>query len=136
MALTFKDFQQANLDRCEEGFRHSVNNWSLLEWAGAAAGEMGEAANICKKLRRQEQKIGGEWAARDLERAKLLSALADEIGDVLAYLSLLASAAGIDMGEATARKFDHVSDRIEWAGVRLVPLAEPFSRARTDGACR
>ncbi len=117
--LTFDQFQCANMKRCEEGFRHSVDNWSLLEWAGAAAGEMGEAANVCKKLKRQEQKVGGSWAARDPERAKLLSALADEIGDTLAYLSLLASAAGIDMGEAAARKFDYVSDKIKWPGERL-----------------
>jgi NTP pyrophosphatase (non-canonical NTP hydrolase) len=121
--LTFKRFQQVNLDRCNEGFRHSVDNWSLLEWAGAMCGEAGEAANVCKKLLRKKQKIGGTWADKDPEERALLGQLSEEIGDVITYLSLLADAAGLDLEKCVALKFDHVSDKAGWAGPRLARAA-------------
>lgn len=117
--LTFRAFQAANTKRCPEAFRHLLSDWSLLEWAGAAAGEMGEVANVCKKLLRKQSKVGGKWAERDPEEAALMQDLADEIGDTLAYLSLLASAAGLDLGQCGAEKFDRISDVAEWNGPRL-----------------
>ncbi len=118
MKLDLDRFQRLSLERLP-AFGHEVDNWSLLEWAGAAAGELGEAANICKKLRQQEQGFGGTWAARDPGREVLLKKLGGELGDVLAYLSLLASAAGLDLGECAARKFDFISEAVGWDGERL-----------------
>lgn len=116
--LDLGHFQRVNVERLDV-FGHGLEDWSLLEWAGAAAGELGEAANVCKKIVRQEQAIGGAWAARDPERAVLIRKLGEELGDVLAYVSLLASAAGLDLAECTARKFDYISDQVAWAGERL-----------------
>ena len=123
-ALTFRRFQAANVSRTTEAFNHELSGWSLLEWAGAAAGELGEAANICKKLGRQAEGIDGSWSARYPDARTLRRELADEIGDTLAYLSLLASAAGLDLAECAARKFDHVSERVGWGGDRLHPCTD------------
>lgn len=117
--LTFDRFQKANAERCVE-FKHATDAWSLLEWAGSAAGEMGEVANVCKKLKRKEQGVGGKWGAKDPDEATLRANLAEEIGDVLAYLALLATAAGLNLERCAAEKFDRVSDVIEWEGERLL----------------
>lgn len=117
--LSFDRFQAANAKRCPEAFDHELRDWSLLEWAGAAAGEMGEVANICKKILRKQGGVGGSWAARDPEVSTMLEMLADEIGDTIAYLSLLASAAGLRLADCAAVKFDAISEKVGWAGDRL-----------------
>lgn len=117
---TLKRFQEWNVVRCLEAFDHELDAWTLLEWAGALAGEVGELANVAKKLRRKAQGVGGCWAARDPAVPVLRQQLQDEAGDVLAYLVLLASAAGFDLYEAAAAKFDAISEATGWDGVRLV----------------
>ena len=74
----------------------------------ATAGELGEAANIIKKLNRVRDDIPGN---RETE-AELRAALADELADVAIYLDLLAQAAGFDLETITAAKFDKTSKRI------------------------
>ncbi len=117
--LGMNHYQKASEERLGS-FGHDLAGFSLLEWAGAAAGEVGEVANVCKKLRRQELKVGGRWAERDPDKATLLKALAGEIGDSLAYLSLLASAAGLSLAECAAEKFDFASEYQGWPGERLM----------------
>jgi len=65
------------------------------------AGEVGEAANIIKKMRRG-----------DLDRIKDRSLLADELADVAVYLDLLAYQANIDLGLAVKDKFNRTSERV------------------------
>lgn len=77
------------------------SDWSLGEWSNAVLGELGEAANIIKKIQR------GDFT---LEQAR--ASLADEIADVQAYLDILAFRAGVDLGEATRDKWNRVSERI------------------------
>ena len=45
-------FSERNRKRCESpnGFNHLLGDWSLSEWCIATVGELGEAANIVKKL--------------------------------------------------------------------------------------
>lgn len=52
--LTFDHFAEANRARCEaeDGFRHPINSWSLADWIVATTGELGEAANVAKKIKR------------------------------------------------------------------------------------
>lgn len=117
--LTFRHFQRVNAKRCPEGFDHELHDWSPLEWAGAMCGEAGEVANVCKKMKRKTEGIGGAWADRDPAIDVLREQLAREIGDTVAYLSLLASAAGLDLQTCVARKFDEISDKVKWNGPRL-----------------
>jgi NTP pyrophosphatase (non-canonical NTP hydrolase) len=94
--LTFEQFREANIERCEAVF-HPIDSWSATDWATALAGEVGELCNLLKKRRRGEAvKIGD---------------LADEIGDVLAYLDLLAAHLGINLEQAAVDKFNVVSKR-------------------------
>lgn len=78
------------------------SDWSLGDWCTAVTGELGEAANIIKKVKRGDMSL--DDARPDL---------ADELADVQTYLDILAFRAGIDLGAATARKFNKVSARVE-----------------------
>lgn len=109
-SLSFAELREVNVARCARwhpGFPND-NLWSGADWSNAAAGEMGEACNIVKKLRRQE--TGGRGAV-DPDYGVLLSKLGDEIADTMIYLDLLAAFYGIDMAAAVVRKFDAVSVR-------------------------
>ena len=87
------------------------SDWSLLEWSGAVAGEVGELANLCKKVRR------GDVSLDDIieDKGKKMSVrevIAREAADVVCYLDILCIQVGVDMGEAVREKFNSVSDRI------------------------
>lgn len=96
MSLDLEELRQANLKRSEETF-HSIDSWSLTDWACAAAGELGEACNLIKKRRR-----GDDINTEDI---------ADEIADTLIYLDLLSSRLGEELSIAVRRKFNAVSER-------------------------
>jgi hypothetical protein len=36
-------FSHVNRQRCEEGFKHQLSDWSLSDWMTATVGELGEA---------------------------------------------------------------------------------------------
>ena len=59
--MQFNDFSVFNLRRCEasNGFNHKLGDWSLSDWMTAVTGELGEAANIAKKLNRVRDGIPG-----------------------------------------------------------------------------
>lgn len=108
--MNINDFSMLNRRRCEapNGFNHRLGDWTLSDWMTATTGELGEAANIIKKLNRIRDGIPGNDKTEDELRAQL----ADEIADTYTYLDLLAQAAGIDLQEAVIRKFIQVSERI------------------------
>lgn len=115
-SLTFAALRAANTSRLPL-FRNPLgepaharpdgSDWSLGDWCTATIGELGEAANILKKIRRGDL---------TLEQAR--PALAAELADVQCYLDHLASQAGIDLGEATVAKWNAVSERCG-IGLRL-----------------
>jgi NTP pyrophosphatase (non-canonical NTP hydrolase) len=92
-------------------FGYRLKDWSSLEWAGAAAGEMGEAANVAKKLRRLDFK---SVTSRKHKADDLRQDLADELSDTLTYIDLLAAQNGIDLEEAMKKKFNEVSERVAY----------------------
>jgi NTP pyrophosphatase (non-canonical NTP hydrolase) len=77
------------------------SDWRLSAWSNAVLGELGEAANIIKKIER------GDFT---LEEAR--EKLGKELADVLTYLDILAYRCGVDLGQATIEKFNEVSDRV------------------------
>lgn len=91
--------RKTSVERCEESY-FPLDHWSVLEWAGAAAGECGEAANVAKKIRRD-----GPSRERKLD-------LADEIADTIIYLDLLAASEGINLENAIINKFNKTSMKI------------------------
>lgn len=75
----------------------------LSYFGNAAAGEMGEACNVIKKLERERQGLPGSRATLD--------ALADELADVIIYLDLIAAKTGIDFEAAIKNKFNKDSTK-------------------------
>lgn len=103
-------FSERNLKRCEatNGFNHKLNSWTLSDWLTATAGELGEAANIIKKLNRIRDGIPGNTESED----ELRLALANELADVVIYLDLLTQAAGFDLETIRDMKFRYTSEKI------------------------
>lgn len=107
-ALNFDELRDANAVRVRDVF-HPLDSWTLTDWACAAAGEMGEACNIVKKIHRGDfgpiDKIDDDHELP--ADAKVY--LEEELADVVIYLDLLAARARIDLGEAVRAKFNLVS---------------------------
>lgn len=103
-------FSARNLRRCEaaNGFNHKLSDWSLSDWMTATLGELGEAANIVKKLNRVRDGIKGNAETSE----QLHKALADELADAAIYLDLLAQAAGFDLETIREAKFAASSKKI------------------------
>lgn len=83
---------------------HSVadgSDWSDSQWLQAVVGELGEYANLKKKIDRG-----------DITPEEGLPMLADELADVVTYLDILAFRLGINLGEAVMDKFNRVSVRV------------------------
>jgi NTP pyrophosphatase (non-canonical NTP hydrolase) len=108
--LTFARFAAVNRQRCEspDGFNHALDSWSLSDWFTAVMGELGEAANIAKKLNRVRDGIPGNKETPDALRAKL----AKECGDVFVYLDLLCQSVGFNIGDAAVDVFNAKSEDI------------------------
>lgn len=108
--LTFNALRGANKARLPQ-FRnrkgepaHSQpdgSDWALSAWCNAVTGELGEAANLIKKIERGDLTL-------DEARAEL----AKEFADVVTYLDILAFRAGVDLGRVTMDKFNEVSRRV------------------------
>lgn len=111
MGLSFETLREANKLRLPT-FKNAKgepahakadgSDWKLSAWSNAVLGELGEAANIIKKIERGDM---------SLEEAR--PALAEEFADVVTYLDLLATQAGIFLGVATYNKFNKVSKRVK-----------------------
>lgn len=108
-----EDFAQENRRRCEsaKGFNHLLGSWSLSDWMTAAMGELGEAANVAKKLNRVRDGVPGN----DKSPEELRSQLADELADTFIYLDLLCQSEGIVLAHAVRSKFDKTSRKIGYA---------------------
>lgn len=92
----------------------SANRQRQEEWPGndqadipfralEVAGEAGEVSEAVKKYLRLMRGIKGSTATRE--------DVANEMGDLLISLDLLADEMGIDLSEATARKFNATSEK-------------------------
>jgi hypothetical protein len=117
MSLTFDTLRRANLARLPRfknrhgDLSHSEpdgSDWSPAEWLEAVVGELGEFANIAKKVRRG-----------DYTREEAQPLLAKELADVQTYFDILALQWGVDLGAVTVAKFNEVSDRVG-AGVYII----------------
>ena len=91
--MIFELFSEVNRRRCEseKGFNHKLASWSLSDWMTATMGELGEAANVVKKLNRIRDGISGNNETADELRAQL----GRELADTFIYLNLTMQAAGM-----------------------------------------
>ena len=103
MSLSFKEFDRINWNRAQKW--HETKSWDAADWMVATVGELGEAANILKKLKQSEDGIlGNSETDIDLEEK-----LAEELADTLTYLFLLADKCGVNLEVQTIAKFNKVS---------------------------
>lgn len=109
--MNIRDFSVFNRLRCETptGFNHELSSWSLSDWCTATVGELGEAANVIKKLNRVRDGIPGNG---NVTEGELREQLAEELADTYIYLDLLAQASGIDLEAAVIKKFEKTSQKI------------------------
>lgn len=109
MSLDLDTLREANITRLpmfRDGqgricHKPDGSDWALSAWCNAVLGELGEAANIIKKIER------GDFTLEEKRED-----LAKEFADVLTYLDLLAFRAGVDLSRATIDKFNEVSRRV------------------------
>lgn len=108
--LTFDQLRQANIARlplfknAKGEPAHSQSDgsdWTNGDWVMAVTGELGELANILKKVLRG-----------DLSMDEAKQAITDELADVTTYLDILAMRLDVNLGEAVRSKFNRVSDRV------------------------
>jgi NTP pyrophosphatase (non-canonical NTP hydrolase) len=105
--LSFRVLRCANNDRAKQSY--SCGDWTPNDWMTALAGEVGEAANFLKKVRR------GDCTMDDARKN-----IANELADVQTYLDLLASACGIDLEKAVCDKWDAVAKKVH-SPIRIGP---------------
>lgn len=107
--MQFRELSVINRMRCEslEGFNHALNSWSLSDWMTATLGELGEAANVAKKLNRVRDGIPGN----DKSEEELRAELKKEIADTLIYLDLLCQSEGFELEDAVVQKFNETSTK-------------------------
>lgn len=108
-SISFETLREANVKRLPL-FKDANGNpahtkpdgsdWSLNDWYTAFAGEVGEAGNVFKKIRR------GDFSAEsDVGRRKLK----EELGGALIYLDLLAYRCGLSLSEIAIFCFNEKS---------------------------
>ena len=105
-------FSRRNRARCEAptGFNHQLTDWSLSDWMTAVVGEVGEAANVVKKLNRVRDGIRGNQETEDELKDKLLR----ELADTFIYLNLMFQRLGANMGQVVTEVFNDKSAQIGW----------------------
>lgn len=108
--LTFNTLRSANMKRvplfknAKGETAHSKadgSDWPPSSWLQAVVGELGEYANLRKKVERG-----------DLTPEEAKPMLADELADVVIYLDILAAQLGIDLGEAVMKKWNKTSEKV------------------------
>lgn len=113
MSYNLTYLTNACVERSRDSWGMATNHWDVMQWGCAAAGEMGEACNIAKKLGRVRQgirqdlnskgKSSDEWA-RELENE-----LGREIADTIWYLLLWAASEGLDINKYMKITFNNKS---------------------------
>jgi hypothetical protein len=103
-------FQQLNKLRAERWHKNASREWSLLEWAGAMAGETGEACNLAKKILRLELDLPNKEAGIDkTDLSRLKHNLAEEVSDSIIYGLLFLSEIDYNAAKTIAHVFNRKS---------------------------
>jgi len=106
-SLTFEELRQANFSRCLRWHPAGIHQWSHSDWAVALAGEVGELCNVIKKLNRVRDGLPGNTITPE----NLMRMVAEELGDVAAYLDLVATRFNLKLEDCIKEKFNVVSER-------------------------
>lgn len=114
--LSFNDLRMANIIRLPQ-YKNAQgepahtepdgSDWSPSDWMLAVVGELGEAANIMKKIR-----CGDIGPVDSTEYRAAIVKLAKEFADVITYLDIAAYQYRLDLGACVEIKFNEVSRRV------------------------
>lgn len=127
--IDIDQFQEMNAQRGKRWHGGDLNQWNLLEWAAAMAGEAGEACNAAKKVRRLELDLMNRVdGAEDRDIEALKWKLANEAADTLIYSLLLLSVLGVRASDVIERVFDRKS--IEYGFPERASHAAVSNKAR------
>lgn len=136
MSLTIKELARVSVDRGRRW--RAGEEWLVVDYTNALAGEVGEACNAAKKLRRLQLRMsnvnsasGRELASEEAARA----AIAKEAADTVLYVPQLFDLLGIDMEQTLVEVFNEKSVEHgfpEQLGLINVDRAEPGA----DGSIR
>jgi NTP pyrophosphatase (non-canonical NTP hydrolase) len=107
--LTFENFRAKNISRMRRWHSIATEPWNGADWGNALAGEVGEACNIIKKIRRIETGTPGR---KNKGKEYYLKALAHELADVYCYLDIVADYYDIELPAAIVEKFNLISDEL------------------------
>ena len=117
--LSFETLRKANIARLPQ-FKNKQGepchppdgsgDWTPAQWLQAMIGELGEYANLQKKIER------GDFSYVELEKVR--KDLAHELADVMIYFDLLCNCLDMDLGTAVVEKFNIVSERVK-SSIRL-----------------
>lgn len=112
--MNLQKFSRINLERCisPNGFNHPLESWSEAEWTNAIAGELGEAANLTKKLLRHRDGVAGNYKAEDQDPDYLRRQAAKELADAIIYADLAMQRLGFDTSEIVRGVFNRKSEQI------------------------
>lgn len=120
MKLTLTEIQNISRSRSNRWHGGDMNSWSALEWAGAMAGEAGEACNAAKKLKRLEDQIKSinegnrHYDATDSDIAKLKAQVAWEVADTVLYGVLVAQRVGLELAPFLIAAFNKKSEEYQF----------------------
>lgn len=101
----------ASRQRCAHW--HPIDSWSPLEWAGAMAGETGEACNTAKKLKRIEKGLANLSTDLDrsvTERQQACRQIGLEVADAILYGVLLTERVGENLESCLREAFNRKSE--------------------------
>jgi len=110
--LGFYQLRKANVTRCSRWHKGGLKDWSVEQWAVAVVGELGEACNAIKKLRRVEDNIANISAdpTRQISSHEdAIKVIGEELADTMIYLDLPAARLGIDLAREVCLKFNKTS---------------------------
>lgn len=112
--LDFNTLSLKNARRCERSY-HAVENWTPTDWGCALAGEVGEACNFIKKLKREtdDQNLYPNTLAHNGSPDELIENIGKELADVVIYADLLATRLGLKLGNEVVKKFNETSVKIK-----------------------
>lgn len=115
-SMTFEYLRHFNLMRALRWHPEGLKSWSASDWYTATAGELGELnveflkmGDTLKKLNRFRDNIHSANSGGGLEA--LRQKAKDEIGDVGAYLDLLATRLDLRLEDCIRDKFNRISER-------------------------
>jgi len=104
MSLTFEKFCAYSTKRNRDSFP-GCKDWDAHKWLTAIIGELGEFANMLKKLER------GDFADRPNKLDEYKEEMAKELADAVLYMPMIFEFLGQNLEQCVIDKFNEVSAR-------------------------